>query len=203
MREIFPTLLHEFEDPTFKQKQREFIKCVYEEKKKDPVGVNMTNRGGGWQSRNWRFRSENQGPQGPSLLSEFLIEQIVNYFQKNRILKVGVEVRFANWWININTKGSFNVKHIHGSSHISGVFYLQASQGSGKIVFDSPHIFSRSRENASYSTAIVDSLNYYPAMEFDPVEGMMMMFPSDLLHGVEENKSNKDRISLSFNILVL
>ena len=40
-------------------------------------------------------------------------------------------------------------------------------------------------------------------MEFDPVEGMMMMFPSDLLHGVEENKSNKDRISLSFNILVL
>ena len=181
------------------KKQREFIKCVYEEKKKDPVGVNMTNRGGGWQSQNWRFGSENQGP---SLLRDFLIEQVINYFQKNRIIKEGVEVRFSNWWININTKGSFNVKHVHGSSHFSGVFYLQASQGSGKLVFDSPHIFSRSRAIQSYTPTILDYYANYAAMEFNPVEGMMMMFPSDLLHGVEENKSDKDRISLSFNIFV-
>ena len=35
---------------------------------------------------------------------------------------------------------------------------------------------------------------------FNPTEGRMIVFPSYLYHYVQENKSNQDRISVSFNI---
>ena len=80
MKLLFPTLLHQYDDPTFKEVKKDLIKCVYDERRKDPKGVEVSNKGG-WQSSSWGF------DKGPDLLSKFLIEQLVNYFQKNRILK--------------------------------------------------------------------------------------------------------------------
>ena len=37
---------------------------------------------------------------------------------------------------------------------------------------------------------------------FVPHEGRILIFPSSLEHHVEENKSNEDRISYSFNIVL-
>ena len=44
------------------------------------------------------------------------------------------------------------------------------------------------------SNFIDDSYHCYPT------EGRMIVFPSHLSHHVQENKSNEDRISVSFNI---
>jgi len=38
--------------------------------------------------------------------------------------------------------------------------------------------------------------------EFQPDQGRIVMWPGYLDHGVRENKTNEDRISLSFNILL-
>ena len=193
MNVLFPTLLHQFDVPTFKQVQKDLIKCVYKERRKDPEGVGVSNRGG-WQSSSHRFDKESDP------LSKFLIEQLVNYFQKNSILEEGVEVRFANWWININKKGSFNIKHNHPCGSLSGVFYLQCPNDSGKIVFESPHIFTRSKLYRYYNSSLRESLKYHTCMVFDAIPGEFFIFPSDLLHYVEESGSRKDRISISFNI---
>jgi hypothetical protein len=40
------------------------------------------------------------------------------------------------------------------------------------------------------------------ASEFDPVEGMLMLFPSLLEHDVGQNKSDCERRSVSFNTYV-
>ena len=193
MNVLFPTVIHQFDVPTFKQVQKDLIKCVYEERRKDPEGVGVSNRGG-WQSSSHRFDKESDP------LSKFLIEQVVNYFQKNRILKEGVKVRFNNWWININKKGSFNVKHNHPDSSLSGVFYLQCPKDCGKIVFESPHTFTRAKLYLYYNSSLRDSLNYHICMGFDAIPGEFFIFPSDLLHYVEESGSREDRISISFNI---
>ena len=193
MNVLFPTLLHQFDVPTFKEVKKDLIKCDYEERRKDPIGVEVSNRGG-WQSSSWGF------DKGPDLLSKFLIEQLVNYFQKNRILKEGVEIRFSNWWININKKGNLNIKHNHPCSSLSGVFYLQCPNDSGKIVFESPHIFTRSKLYRYYNSSLRESLKYHTCMVFDAIPGEFFIFPSDLLHYVEESGSREDRISISFNI---
>ena len=41
---------------------------------------------------------------------------------------------------------------------------------------------------------------YFHCYWFPPIEGRMLIFPSHLQHHVKENKSDKDRISVSFNI---
>ena len=45
-----------------------------------------------------------------------------------------------------------------------------------------------------------NSNNYFHTYYFLPTEGRMLLFPSHLQHEVFENKSNEDRISVSFNI---
>ncbi len=49
-----------------------------------------------------------------------------------------------------------------------------------------------------------DSLNEFnaSAREFDPVQGMLMLFPSLLEHDVEKNTSDRMRTSISFNTYV-
>ena len=42
-------------------------------------------------------------------------------------------------------------------------------------------------------------MTYY----FTPIEGRILLFPSSLEHEVEENKSDEDRISYSFNIKLI
>ena len=38
-------------------------------------------------------------------------------------------------------------------------------------------------------------------MRMPPEEGRMYVFPGWLEHGVEENKSDQDRVSIAFNVL--
>jgi|TARA_B100000287_G_C20589874_1_gene763774 uncharacterized protein (TIGR02466 family) len=193
MNSLFPTILHEFEVPTFKQIEKDLIKSVYEERRKDSKGRSMTNVGG-WQSRAWYYETETH------VLGDFIQKEVVDYFEKNRIFKSGAAVQFLNWWININKKGDYNMKHVHPGSTLSGVVYLQVPKGSGKIIFDSPHMFSNFNEYKSYSTEIVESFNLYSSIGYETLPGHFLVFPSDILHGVEVNQSREDRISLSFNI---
>ena len=50
MISIFPTIIHDIDVPTFKQIESDLLKFVYQEKKKDSGGVNISNVGG-WQSK--------------------------------------------------------------------------------------------------------------------------------------------------------
>ena len=42
-------------------------------------------------------------------------------------------------------------------------------------------------------------LTIIKSLSFDPLEGHMLIFPSNLKHGVEMNQSDEDRISIAFN----
>ena len=39
-----------------------------------------------------------------------------------------------------------------------------------------------------------------PTFQIEPLEGVIVLFPSDLSHAVQKNNSEEDRISVSFNI---
>ena len=103
-------------------------------------------------------------------------------------------------WINVNKLGDYNIKHTHPTSDLSGVLWIKASKDCGKIEFQSPVEFQTYTEIESYTEDFKDSNNYYHTYYFSPTEGRMLVFPSHLQHQVRENKSNEDRISVSFNI---
>ena len=195
MKLLFPTIFHEFQVPTFNEKEKELIKYVYGEKRKDP-GIQKTHRGG-WHSHTRGF------DEGSSILSNLIVKEVSNYFSQNRILKEGVEIRFTNWWININKKGSFNVKHVHTDSNLSGVFYLKSSKESSRLTFDNPYLFNRSKEIDCYNDSMRDSLYISGGLSFSAIPGTFYIFSSDLFHGVEVSNLREDRISVSFNMSLL
>ena len=91
-------------------------------------------------------------------------------------------------WVNVNGFGSFNERHAHdphGGTFLSGVFYVKCPDGSGRIRFYDPRNISilNPPDHEYYN----DSTTYN---FIQPVEDMILFFPSWFEHDVEENKSN-------------
>ena len=186
---IFPIPIHQFDVNGFSEIQNELIDYAYDLKKKDPKGVLISNRGG-WQSEGFEIINEDD------VLQLFLINCLSNFPP----IKESVQLR-GYGWININKPGDYNIKHIHPTNNLSGVLWIKCKpENSGDIVFDSPSAFESFLENKSYNDDFKKSFNIDDSYHFYPTEGRMIVFPSHLQHHVQENKSNEDRISVSFNI---
>tara|TARA_B100000508_G_scaffold127281_1_gene112290 strand:- start:56 stop:652 length:597 start_codon:yes stop_codon:yes gene_type:complete len=185
---IFPIPIHIFDVNGFNEIQDELIDYAYELRKKDPKGVSISNRGG-WQSSGFEVKDENDK------LHNFLFNCI------NGFPHINYKVNFLIYaWININKPGNYNVKHLHPTNDLSGVLWIKAPQNSGDIVFESPYEFQAYQEIDSYVDEFRNSFNIDHSYYFTPTDGRMLIFPSHLMHEVEENLSNEDRISVSFNI---
>jgi uncharacterized protein (TIGR02466 family) len=103
-------------------------------------------------------------------------------------------------WVNLSPPGASNKIHYHANCHFSGVYYisLQAPE-CGSIYFLDPRVASRM---LSYPA---DKETEFTASHarMRPEEGRMYVFPGWLEHGVEVNQSDRDRVSISFNVLAL
>ena len=102
-------------------------------------------------------------------------------------------LRYTQSWININPPGTSHHKHSHINSIISGVLYLQTNENSGKFL-----VHKREERTIKNQTKNLNKYNY-SYLFFEPRKFDLYLFPSSLEHSVEENKSDENRISLSFN----
>jgi len=110
-----------------------------------------------------------------------------------------LEWYLQNSWVNKHEKGDWGQSHFHANSLISGVLYLRTNEKSGNIIFESPTnhrpIFPVSC-NLPFSELTIDNCNLY---SLEPKNGMIILFPSSLLHGIKANISDMDRYSMAFN----
>ena len=101
-------------------------------------------------------------------------------------------------WANIHSKGSYHTRHIHPATiHLSGAYYIQAPSNCGDIIFhdlprflglwESPETLELTDHNA-------------PSLSVKPEPGLCVLFPGYLMHEVETNRSEGDRVGLAFNI---
>ena len=114
-------------------------------------------------------------------------------------LKSDVRI-YVDGWKNINEPGSYNIKHYHPLSHLSGVLWIKTPDKSGDILFQSPDEFNRYQQLDCYTDDFKFQTNFYHTYRFSPIEGRILIFPSDLEHLVKINESDEDRISYSFNV---
>ena len=192
MKLLFPCNIHEIKIKGFKIIREEVLQYIYQEKKKDPEGVEKSNAGG-WQSTSKYASFEN-------ILIDTARKEIAQYFNSKRIFREGVGVEITNLWININPKNASNRDHIHPGAHLAGVWWIKVPENSGKLYINSPHWFNQYYEMSSYSDEFRKGTNSHPDFYMNPYDGGMIIFPASLYHTVRENKSDKDRISVSFNI---
>tara|TARA_R100001163_G_scaffold61747_1_gene51978 strand:- start:382 stop:963 length:582 start_codon:yes stop_codon:yes gene_type:complete len=107
--------------------------------------------------------------------------------------------RLGNMWANINPPGGMNMPHIHPNALFSGVYYVKSQPNCGRLkIIDS-------RPGVQYNMPMRKpgdpGKDLWRDINIEPVTGRIVMFPAWLWHGVEENKSNDIRISVSFNFI--
>ena len=158
---------------------------------KKGLGKFLANIGGG-QSRSL-FRDPNLSKD--DLINNFLVDCLSELPFVDKPFSYRLDA-----WININKNGDSNMPHVHPTSHLSGVMWLKCPKNCGQIVFTSPYDFVGAKEYEIYSDDFQQEHSSYTLYRLNPTEGFIILFPSHLLHQVNPNESNEDRISIAFNM---
>lgn len=191
--QIFSTPIWDASLPNFDDHKDNFIKAVTEFREKNPVGVNKSNVGGGYQSP---FNLTTDPILAP--LFDFVCQMGLKAAFDLQLVNVDAYLSAA--WVNFNdTRSSSNYEHVHQDT-FSGVFYLQIPPKSGKLVLNNASI------NPLWQGAMLtDKKNKFSSekLKIEPVEGHIFLWPSYLPHGVEPNEHDESRISISFNVICI
>ena len=187
---FFPTPVWTTNLDNYKTINEQMYNYIKSNKKHDEKGISKSNVKG------WHSNDFNLNDKDPQNFIAFILPSIENVMNDMNWDKEKQTAKISNMWAIINTGGSANLRHQHGNSTISGAYYVRAPQDCGDIVFYDP------RPAPIYSYPNVKSVNFLNAQVngISPVEGALILFPSFLDHSVNENKSNEERIVISFNI---
>ena len=98
-----------------------------------------------------------------------------------------------------HTKNDFAQPHLHKNSILSGIFYLQAKQGSGDLIFSRTNFLSDTFSFDRINDNIINTNN----VVFKVYDGLLLIFPSRIKHGTFPMPfDNYERICLSFNTFI-
>jgi len=123
-----------------------------------------------------------------------ILTKELNLYVKNHMHYVN-NFEITTSWLTKIDQGADSVLHNHNNSMLSGVLYLKVNKKSGRIRFES---FADARYLPQISKyTVFNSLDYY----FEPSDKLLIIFPSEMFHQVEQNKSNITRYSLAFNAI--
>jgi len=112
-------------------------------------------------------------------------------------------LKMSNAWININGLGASQIIHTHPSSILAGVFYVSIPTGQdcGSINFYRNMFESFSIKSLNSGSLMQENPHSSVEHSYKPVENRLFLFPSWMPHGVGVNTNEKDRISVSFNLV--
>lgn len=123
-----------------------------------------------------------------NVLKTEIINQVTHYTQS--FTNINFKIDIVECWLTNTAPKEHTVVHSHGHFDISGVYYFKTNKNDGNIYFLNP--------NTSLMTSHFLASNDY--VEYPPSEGMFILFPGWLYHGVRSNDTDNNRISISFNI---
>ena len=100
-------------------------------------------------------------------------------------------------WANISAPGASHEAHTHPNNYLSGVYYVQTQEGADSITFIDP----RSRAYVITPRASESRPDNVGRVTLRVREGTLVIFPAWLVHAVEPNTSDRERVSVSFNLM--
>ena len=184
----FPTPIYiaDIKHPTLNQELEKDI-IAWSNQDKGMVRTNVK----GWHSQT----DMHQRPEYQKLVDMLYEAQRTIYNQEH----LDSEPVLGNMWANINPPGGMNRAHQHPNSLWSGVYYVKAPKNSGLLKIDDPRsVASMSRPKQKEGKV---PARLYREINYEPIAGRLIMFPSWLMHCVDSNESDDIRISVSFNFL--
>ncbi len=197
VRLLFPTYLfsRNFLDPNLSEEQGytlEYNQMLVEEidnmRRRDPKGRQVSNAETGWQS-NDGCESNPVFQKCMNRITRFFQDEVLPFFS---IPHQELRMEAGNSWANVNEKNSWNRPHLHNGCWYSGVLYLKADGNEGN--------FEAIDKDAKVVSDFPSNQRCRTSFALEPRVGDIHLFPSGLMHMVEPNFTDKDRISISFNM---
>lgn len=128
------------------------------------------------------------------ILNNWIFKNVTEYAQT--IGYVNHKIKCQESWFNYSVKNDFQEKHEHYPFDISAVYYLTSPKNSGDIRFYT-HEPRGVKENF-----IAENIYTWRSYILEPNPGLLLIFKSNLVHGVAKNKTDKPRISFAYNFKI-
>ena len=137
-----------------------------------------------------------------SRIKEFneVIDTVYNIVQTIKTelgFKKDLNLNILQYWININGNKSYHAPHIHRGFLFSAIYYIDSPEDCGDLDLHTP------TKNLHYHIRddwFDNQDKIYTNYTVKPEPNKLVIFPSWIEHSVRVNKSNKDRISIAFDI---
>ena len=177
--------------PDWEQQHPQLIKSVLDREAREQ-SVRRSNQGG-YQTQPNLGNDELFRP-----LLTFIAESCDSILTSYNIRYDSIQLEAA--WANINRgQGSHNQMHIHDGI-LSGVYYLQAPEGSGKLNLLNPGmtvLWQGHQQSQQHNQHTAEAAHIIPK------SGELFLWPSYVPHSVDCNSTvDCERISISFNVNV-
>jgi len=144
-----------------------------------------------------RQKNDFIGDAGLNMLFSEIMTACQGYMEAQNVF-VSADVS-VNSWLNIFEPNAVESVHEHFGSFLSGCYYVKTPESSGEIVFKQEA--TRRAWAAEYTQLLgMDFGGIAGDFLHQPKSGDLLVFPSWLPHEVMRNRSNKNRISVAFNL---
>lgn len=94
-------------------------------------------------------------------------------------------------WFSKYEYGEYAPLHTHAHHEIAGVYYHKVEESHGNFYFECP-------TSQMQSSFIFNHMSH--TTRITPSPGLLLLFPGYLYHGVYANRTQNERISISFNV---
>lgn len=115
---------------------------------------------------------------------DFVNDTLIEY------LNVNQKVKSLTFWTNINKQYDYNIIHTHPHIDLIGIYYPLLPNNSGNLILVR-------KDGSEYS-----NLNLESRITINAEERRLYIFPAHIWHWVEPNRSDEDRMSISFNFTI-
>ena len=127
--------------------------------------------------------------------NEFILENVKEYIKTMQIVS-HTKPKLTHMWFSEMHEGGSHEFHVHGNSWISGNFFVKGPLSSAHLTFQRPNYGFDRWTGAKYQIPKVENNMEW---SFAPTTGKLLLFKSNIVHGVRHNYSDS-RICISFNI---
>ena len=196
----FPTLIFSLDVPDSEPLNEHLVKAIYAERERDGTGVRRSTYRelGGWHSQ----IKLHKDPAFSGLVEQ--VDMVASMMSLELGYHRSYRLRIGTMWSIVNPPGGANRAHVHPGCIWSGVYYVQAPRNSGRIEFIDPRT-QNLMSAAQYIPNRKRPRMCWTKVQYEPVAGRMLIFPSWLYHSVVPNRSKAkgnaaDRIAVSFNL---
>ena len=92
--------------------------------------------------------------------------------------------------------------HCHMNSVFSGIYYLDVHEDSGDLVIEKGQ-----HSTNCFMTTLTPDVNFFnqytqQSWRVRPENGMILVFPSQVIHNVEKNKTDQVRYAVAFDVFI-